>query len=47
MTSTVGGGALGLEEYGKAIIIFAITVLISLIGLLIYRIISKLRSRDE
>lgn len=47
VTSTVGGGALGVEEYGTAIAVFLITLLASGIGFLIYRIISKIKSREE
>ena len=38
LTSTLGGSALGLEEYKTAIIVFAVTILISGAGLLIYNI---------
>ena len=41
VTSTVGGDALGTESYLLAIIVFAATVLISGLGLLVYRIICK------
>lgn len=44
ITSTLGGDALGVEEYKTAIIVFVITLLISLIGWLLYRIITKLKS---
>ncbi|MEG1547635.1 MAG: VTT domain-containing protein [Clostridia bacterium] len=37
ITSTIGGNALGLENYMFAIIVFAVTIVISGIGLLIYR----------
>lgn len=39
ITSTVGGGALGVKEYKTAIIVFAITLIISGIGWIIYKII--------
>ncbi|MBR4123279.1 MAG: TVP38/TMEM64 family protein [Clostridia bacterium] len=38
ITSTMGGGALGVKEYKTAIIVFAITLIISGIGWIIYRI---------
>ena len=41
ITSTIGGDALGTGDYQFAIIVFAITALISLIGILIYRKFSK------
>lgn len=37
ITSTIGGDALGLQNYSFAIIVFAATLLISAAGLLIYR----------
>lgn len=39
VTSTLGGGALGLKEYKSAIIVFLITVIISLIGWTLYKFI--------
>lgn len=36
VTSTVGGGALGLKEYKTAIIVFAVTLIISGMGWIIY-----------
>lgn len=47
ITSTIGGSAMGLENYQFAILVFAITLLISLVGLFAYRAISKRRSRSE
>lgn len=41
VSSTVGGDALGEESYVLAIIVFAVTVLISAVGLLVYRLICK------
>ena len=41
ITSTVGGNALGTSNYWFAAVVFAVTMLISLIGILIYRIICK------
>ena len=40
-TSTVGGDALGVQEYTFAIIVFGATVVLSLIGMFIYKLISK------
>lgn len=39
VTSTVGGGALGVKEYKTAIIVFAVTLIISAIGWVIYKMI--------
>lgn len=36
ITSTVGGSALGVKEYEFAVIVFAATIVLSLLGLLIY-----------
>lgn len=44
ITSTIGGSALGVRDYVDAIVVFAITLLISGIGILIYRIILKKRN---
>ena len=41
ITSTLGGGALGTADYLKAILVFAITAVLSGIGWLIYNFISK------
>lgn len=41
ITSTLGGDALGTESYIWAIVILSLTVIISLSGVLVYRIISK------
>ena len=41
ITSTVGGDAIGTGEYGFAIIVFAVTAVISGIGILIYNKMSK------
>ena len=47
VTSTVGGGALGGQNYGFAVAAFAVTLLISGIGLLIYRRICAIHARHE
>lgn len=41
ITSTLGGDALGTQSYGAAIIVFALTLTISGIGLLVYNWICK------
>lgn len=41
ITSTIGGSFLGLKKYIFAILVFSVTLLISLLGLLIYKYISK------
>ena len=43
VTSTVGGGLLGAEKYTFAIVVFAVNLIISLIGWAIYNYISKKR----
>ena len=48
ITSTVGGDALGLQNYDFAIIVFAVTLIISIAGLLIYRkICAEKKERDH
>lgn len=44
VTSTIGGSALGDQNYTGAIIAFAVTILISLAGLLVYRRISRAKN---
>ncbi|MBP3706746.1 MAG: GNAT family N-acetyltransferase [Clostridia bacterium] len=44
ITSTIGGNALGVKKYTDAIIVFAITIIISGIGAFLYRIICKKRN---
>ena len=41
ITSTIGGNALGTGEYGFAVIVFAVTAVISAIGIIIYNKFSK------
>ena len=43
VTSTIGGDALGLQNYLFAIIAFAATISLSLGGVLLYRYISRKR----
>lgn len=45
ITSTVGGDALGDSDYGFAIAVFAVTLVISLAGVLVYRLICKRNSK--
>lgn len=47
LTSTVGGDALGLQNYEFAIIVFAATLVLSGTGLLIYRSICQGRTKGE
>ena len=47
VTSTVGGNALAEQKYLFALIVFAITVTISLVGLAIYRKISTYREEKK
>lgn len=47
VTSTIGGDALGMENYSFAILIFVITIVISGAGLLAYRVICRTRERSE
>ena len=47
VTSTVGGDALGLQNYTFAIIVFAATLALSGVGLLIYRGICRRRAKED
>lgn len=47
VTSTVGGSALGEQRYLLAVIVFAVTLVISGLGWWIYHVISKRRKRKE
>lgn len=47
VTSTIGGDALGTKSYILAIIVFSITVLISLSGVSIYKVISFRHNKNE
>lgn len=46
ITSTVGGDAIGGRDYRFALIVFAVTAVISLIGLVVYRVICKRHGGD-
>ena len=41
ITSTVGGDAIGTGQYGFAVIVFAVTAVVSAVGILIYNKMSK------
>jgi len=41
ITSTVGGDALGLQNYQFAIVVFGVAILVSLIGILVYQKFTK------
>lgn len=45
VTSTIGGDALGTSDYGFAVMVFAVTLIISLLGLLIYKHICDRRKK--
>jgi len=47
ISSTIGGNALGLQNYKFAIIVFLVTSAISIIGIIIYNKISKHAEKDE
>ena len=47
ISSTIGGNALGMKNYTFAVVVFVVTAVISLIGLVIYQKISKHREKDE
>ena len=47
VTSTIGGDALGMGDYGFAILVFAVTIAISGLGLLAYHLICRTKERSE
>lgn len=47
ITSTIGGGVLGEKEYVTAVIVFALTLLFSLLGVFIYSRIQKSRNKKK
>lgn len=47
ITSTIGGNALGMKDYKFAVIAFLVTVLVSILGILIHRKISKIHETRE
>ena len=46
VTSTIGGNAIGTEKYGFAVIVFAITLVVSVAGMLFYNAYTK-RKQSE
>lgn len=46
ITSTIGGDAIGQKNYTYAVIVFVITLIISVIGIFIYRKITKKEKND-
>lgn len=47
ITSTIGGNALGMGDYSFALLVFAVTLAISGLGLLAYRAVSQARERSR
>lgn len=47
VTSTIGGNALGLQDYSDAIIAFVVMAVISAAGILVYRKISRIKSEKK
>ena len=47
ITSTIGGDALGEEQYTLAVVAFAVTAVVSIVGILIYQKIIKPRRRKK
>lgn len=47
VTSTVGGNALGMKNYVFAVVVFAVTLIVSCIGLFIYRFICDRHKKRE
>lgn len=45
ITSTIGGNALGMQDYQFAVIVFAVTIAVSAAGLFIYNRILKVRKK--
>jgi uncharacterized membrane protein YdjX (TVP38/TMEM64 family) len=46
ISSTIGGNALGMKDYTFAVLVFAVTAVISLIGILIYNKILKHKEKE-
>jgi len=46
VTSTIGGDALGVQNYKAAIIAFAVALIVCGIGLIVYRLISRKKRND-
>lgn len=47
ITSTIGGNALGVQDYTFAIAVFAVTLIITIVGIYIYRKISRRQGGSE
>lgn len=47
LTSTIGGNALGMKNYVFSIVVFSATLLVSLLGLLLYKRICRRKSRKK
>lgn len=47
ITSTIGGDALGMQDYQFAVLVFAITLVISILGIVIYRAILKHKEKAQ
>lgn len=47
VTSTIGGNALGMQNYITAVIVFAITILVSVIGYFVYKRITDNKQNEE
>lgn len=47
LTSTIGGSALGVKDYQFAILVFAVTLAVSGVGLLIYRAVCRQHEKKQ
>ena len=47
LTSTIGGSALGVKDYQFAILVFAVTLAVSGVGLLIYRAVCRRHEKKQ
>ena len=47
LTSTIGGSALGVKDYQFAILVFAVTLAVSGVGLLIYRAVCQRHEKKQ
>ena len=47
LTSTIGGDALGVKDYQFAVLVFAATLAVSAVGLLIYRALCRRHQRRQ
>ncbi len=46
VASTVGGGALGVQAYMPALIIFAVTIAVSLVGIGVYKLVCRINKTE-